>query len=334
MKTVYLLCFILSMSCTNLFAQAQYQNQGNNQTEREQQKGEWKGSYFTVSANLGSSSFDYKLNGLNEKGTTKGSLGYAIDLKYSYFFNPHWGITTGVGVSHYGSKGKLKGSMAGDKFYDLGQLTDDDWQEGTPKDYQLRARITNLEEKQTSYFVEIPLMLSYQTYFGDSARWGMYGGVGVKFQFPVSTKFRIQNGANSEFNVSGKYDGIPTDMGAPGEPPVPQHGYGTISDPNSHLDWDDKAKLKMGIAGTAELGVMYALGNGMDLMLGGYIDYGFNDIKKNGKDGLFTAPAVYHPGADKKVGTGIKYNGMLNSNVTDKIKMISFGGKIALRFKL
>ncbi len=344
MRTIYLLCFLIVLGSTSLSAQEQRRERSQNQqsaqlhqqrlSEEDSVKQErFKGSFLTVSGSLGSSSFDYKLRSLNEEGTRKGQLGYGIDLRYSYFFNPHWGVTTGVGISRYATKGKLVGGITDNSYYELGMQTDNDI-EGRPRDFELRARVKNLEEKQTAYFIEIPLMLSHQTHFGDSAKWGMYGGVGAKVQFPVDSKFRIQNGSNSEFNVSGWYEGIPTDMGAPSNPPVPQHGYGTITDPNSSLNWDDKAKLKMGIALTAELGVMFDLGKGMDLMVGGYVDYGLNDIKKNGNQDLFKAKGVYHPGADNKIGNGIKYNGMLNSNVTNKVKLISFGGKLALRFKL
>jgi len=317
--------------------ESRYSNPQRDQVEyfvEDTSKNFMKGSYLTVSGSVGSSSLNYKLNSLGEKGNRSGGLGYAIDVKYSYFFHPHWGVTSGVGVSYYGTTGKLKGSLAEGTFYNLGNLTDNDWQDA-PKDFELRARLTNLEEKQTTYLLEIPLMMSYHTYFKEYDNcWGLYGGLGVKLQVPISSKFKIKNGEKSELNISGQYQGIPTDMGSPENPPVPQHGYGTISDPNSTLDWDDKAKLKMGVAATAEFGVSFSLSKNMDLQVGGYIDYGFIDVKKNGKQGLFTAPGVYHPAADNNIGKNIKYNGMLNSNVTESIHPLSFGGKIALCFKL
>lgn len=334
MRTIYLLCFLLVFAGTKVFAQAdQERGQVQNQQQEEERKEEMKGSYFTVSGSIGSSSFDYKLKSLNETGTRKGGLGYGIDLRYSYFFSAHWGVTTGVGLSHYSTKGKLKGGITDNSYYNLGKQTDND-EEGRPRDFELRSRISNLEEKQNAYFLEIPLMISYKTYFGDSAKWGIYGGIGAKFQFPFSAKYKIQNGASSQFNVSGYYEGIPTDMGAPSNPPVPQHGYGTITDPNNSLNWDDKAKLKMGIAGTVELGFLFSLNKSTDLQIGGYMDYGFTDIKKNGKQGLFTTSSVYHPSANDHIGQGIQYNGMINSDVTGKIRPISFGAKIALKFKL
>lgn len=293
-----------------------------------------KGSYLTVSVGGGYSYMNYKLNSLGEKGSRKGRLGYSVDLKYSYYFSPHWGVTTGFGLSYYGTTGKLKGSLAEDSFYSLGKYIDDDWQPA-PRRFDLRTRVTNLEEKQNVYMLEIPLLLSYQTYFGDSTKWGMYGNIGAKIQLPVATNFRIKNGEKSEFNVSGKYEGIPTDMGSPENPDVSQHGYGTITDPNSSLAWDDDSKLSMGLAATAELGVLYSLSPNTTLQVGAYIDYGLKDMRSGRKLGLFTGPETfYHPRADNHVGNMITYNGMLNSNVTGKIKPISFGLKVALKFKL
>jgi len=333
MKNIYLWCILLFLGGEYLYAQGQQIPQVRPQ-EKDTAACYSKGSFLTISGSVGSSSLNYKLNSLGEKGTRSAGLGYGIDVKYSYFFHPHWGVTSGVGISYYGTTGKLKGSLTEDSYYNLGKLNDNDWQPA-PREYELRTRITNLKEKQTTYLLEIPLMVSYHTYFREQGScWGLYGGLGAKFQFPVSSKFKIKNGAKSEFNVSGQYNGIPTDMGSPANPPVPQHGYGTITDPDSSLDWDDKAKLKMGVAATAELGVLFSLSRTTDLAIGGYIDYGLTHIKKNGKQELFTAPSVYHPAADNHIGTGIKYNGMLNSNVTGKIRPISFGAKVALKFKI
>jgi len=294
---------------------------------------ERKGSYLSFSGRVGVGGLDYSLNSLGEKGSQSNKLGYGFEFLYSYYINNHWGFSTGIGISRYVSVGKLKGGIADESYYKLGMLVDDDYAE-RPTDFELRARISNLEEKQTTFFLDVPIMLLYQTRFGEEEKWGMYGGLGVKLQFPFNTKFKIQKGNNSQLNVSGYYAEIPTDMGSPSNPPVPQHGYGTITDPNASLHWNGKGKLKMGVAATADLGFIIGIGEDRDLLIGGYMDYGFTNVKKGANQGLFTAPSVYHPYADNHIGNGIQYNGMLNSNVTGKIKPIAFGGKIAIRFKM
>jgi len=336
MRQLQLLFMCLWLVLTGLSAQSRIQHQNEQQLPdqaKEYHAGKGKTSYLTVSGMLGSSAFNYKLNSLDEKGSHSSQFGYGIDLKYSYFFTSHWGVSTGVGISHYASKGKLKGSLEDNKYYSLGSQIDNDI-EGRPKEFDFRARITNLEEKQTAYFVEIPLMLAYQTPIGKQHSWGAYGAIGAKFQFPVNAKFKIQNGAENQLNVSGYYKDIPTDMGSPSNPPVVQHGYGTITDPNATLDWNDDFKLKMGVAAAIELGLIFKLNDGLDLLAGGYLDYSFIDIKKEKEQALFTAPSVYHPAADNKIGYGLKYNGMLNSELTGKIRPLAFGLKVGLRFKV
>lgn len=304
---------------------------------QENEQKEDQGSYFSVSGSLGSNGLNYQLKPPGSQSSSRTSgLGYGLHVGYSYLFDAHWGVNTGIGVSQYNAKGKLRGEIKQNEFYNLGNQVDDDAISGTPRNYELRARISNLEEKQTAFFVEVPIMGTYQTRFGDSKRWGMYSGLGVKLQFPVNAKFSIQNGANSQLNVSGYYKDILIEFGAPDPtlPPISQHGFGTVGNPNQQLGWDDKAELKMGIAGSAELGLLMDLGNDIDLMLGGYLDYGFTDLKKNGSQGVLTAPKEYLGGANNTIGKGLKYNGMLNSNLTDKVNAISFGLKAALRFKL
>ena len=287
-----------------------------------------KGSYFTGSATLGSSSIKYDL----ENGSRKSGFGYGVQAGYSYYFNPNWGIATGVGITHYQSKGTF-GSLTNENYFNLGNQVDDDDISGETRNYELRARLGNWKEKQTTFVLDIPIMGVYQTRFGDDKQWGFYGGLGVKLQIPVNTKFKIENNGG-QMNVSGYYKDILIDMGAPGNPPVSQHGFGTIDNANSVLTQEGSSKLKIGIAGTVEAGLLFDLQNDMDLLLGGFLDYGFSDIKKSNQKGLITAPDQYLPGANNQIGKGIGYNYMLNSDVTGKVNLISFGVKVGLRFKL
>jgi len=286
-----------------------------------------KTSYLTVSGNIGSSLIKYDLHG----GERNSKMGYGFQVGYSYFFDQNWGISTGIGLSHYKTSGKLKGDILPDEGTSLGMQVDDDDISGKPKDYELRYRLGHLKEDQSSFMLEIPIMGQYQTRFGEDKRWGAYGGLGIKIQIPVNAKFKVKEG---RLNVSGYYPHSKIDKGAPGLPPVDQHGFGTIEDVSKTLKWKDDIDLKVGIAGSAELGGMVDLGNDFDLMLGAYIDYGFNDIRKHKNDPLIKAPASYIPTANGQVGKGLIYEGLINTDQTGKVKLLSFGVKLALRFKL
>lgn len=335
MRLSFLLCFIPWIIVTGMKARItdptlNRQQEIMNQQPVYSKKDSAKISYLSISGCLGAYNLHY---GLRSAGNHKGQTGYGVEVKYQYFFSSSWGITTGIGFSRYGAVSRIRGSMEDNSYLSLGNLTDDD-EEGRPREYNLRVRFTNLHEKQTAYMIEIPLAGSFQTYFGNEEKWGIYATAGIKMQIPLKAKFRIEDGETSQLNVSGFYPDIPADKGSPSEPPVPQHGFGTITNPNQSLHWDDDTKLNISFAAIGEAGFLYKLSRKTDMMLGAYIDYGFNNIKKYKHQNIFTAPTVYHPGADNLVGYGLTYNGILNSTLAKNIKLRSFGGKITLRFQL
>ncbi|SEF85237.1 outer membrane beta-barrel protein [Parabacteroides chinchillae] len=290
------------------------------------------GSYISVTGNVGSSSLNYKLKGID--GNRDSKVGYGMNLEYSYFFDEHWGIASGLGFTHFKTMVYTNGTISKDDYSSLGMQIDNDDISGNPKDYELRARLANWDEKQYGYFLDIPVMGKYQTWFGETQRWGMYAGLGVKLQFPIRAKYSFLDNKETKLNVSGYYAHIPEDVGAPGLQPVPQHGFGTTETPENVLNGKGNAKLQMSVTGSLELGFMVDLGQNMDLLLGGYFDYGFNDLKKKKSKSLLTAPENYHPDADNNVGKGISYDGLLNTHFTNKVNLVSFGAKIGLRFKL
>ena len=62
--------------------------------------------------------------------------------------------------------------MSDDKYMKLGNMTDDDDFSGHLREFELRARLKNLEEKQTAFLLDIPLLAMYQTHFGEEEKMG------------------------------------------------------------------------------------------------------------------------------------------------------------------
>jgi len=156
---------------------------------------------------------------------------------------------------------------------------------------------------------------------------------------PVVKRYEAASHAAGRLNVSGLYTHATQgfEMGAPGMPGVPEHGFGTLENPGKALKWkNSNTDLKAGIAGTVEAGVISRLNNESDFLIGAYIDYGFSDIKNHDKNRpLLAGPkGSYHPDANDHIGRGIVYNGLFNTSMTDKIIPVSFGLKAGLRFKL
>lgn len=296
-----------------------------------------KGSYISVSGGLGSTKLDSKLNDMFGEGVSNAKLGWNAGVGYSYYFTSKFGLSTGVGVSYYNTTVKYDGAFRSADYISLGQLVDDDNISGNPRNFDLRVRLANWQEKQRTYFLEIPLMLQMQHKLGYQERYGVYAGLGAKVQIPFNEKYKVKDGRNSSderLNVSGFYSDSGIDYGAVGNPALIQHGYGSIHNPGEALGWSGNMDLKISYAASAELGVLIGLNPRCDLMIGGYLDYGLNNIKKGADKALLQAPSAYHPAANGNIGNGIIYNGLTNSAYTQKVKPVAFGVKIGVRMKL
>lgn len=304
-----------------------------------------KGSYLTVSGGLGFQGFKYEPKGLTPDSYNKLLLGWNTGIGYSYFFTKHFGFSTGVGMSRFRSSGGYNVKFDKDQYYNLGMQIDDDFYSNNPNmPFELRARLQDWEEIQTGYTFDIPLMFMFQNKFGTKKKFGMYAGLGVKAQIPfISTQYRVVDAKYEDqgrLNISGYYPDWHMEVAAGGtqDPQVPQHGYGTIHNPNEALGWKGNAKVKTSYAAIAEIGLLYSITPRVDFMCGVYFDYGLNNIKDGGDDTpLMVANNPYHsgyPAGERYVGKGITYNGLMNSDRTDHINLLSYGVKIGLRIQL
>ena len=333
MKNIILAIVVLFMSVSLL---------GQEQTGGEQTGVEQKGSFLTIAGGFGGGGFQYVPKGLVSDGTNKDKFGWNAKFAYSYFFTYHWGVSVGLGMSYYRTIGTFKEDFAKDKFYNLGWQMDDDDKQGRIRDYELRVRLANWEEEQKGYFFEIPLMLFYKHKFGDAKRHGIYFGLGAKLQIPIiKTVYRVLDGKYEDdrrLNVSGYYPetaiNSKVEFGSFENPSVEVHGFGTINNPWEALKWEGDLNLKMSVAGTVELGFLFGISPRVDLMVGGYFDYGFNNIKKGDDVAFLEAPPQYLSTANNNVGGGIKYGGMINTNKTEKTNLMAYGGRLGLHIKV
>ena len=290
-----------------------------------------KGSYLTVAGSIGMNTFRYEMDN-GKMGDPR--LGYGGALGYQYFFSRHWGIGTGVGIAYYSTIGKYNNSFSNDPLhYQFGDATQpfvDDDIEGRPRDYIMQLQLSDWREKQYAYFLEVPLMLWYQTKWGEKQKAGLYWGIGAKAQFPIIYgKYEVTN--DSKLTAQGYYLKPHLTLDGNGGD-ISHHGFGTTE----HTGFKDDLDLKISFAGTFELGFLVALNRRVDLTIGGYFDYGFVNIKdgnRSDNENAFlieptTANTHTNAIADKQ------YNGIINSYVTDDVKLLGVGGRVGLRIKL
>jgi outer membrane protein OmpA-like peptidoglycan-associated protein len=259
-----------------------------------------------------------------------GKLGYGGALEYQYFFSRNFGIATGVGIQRYNTNALYSNSFENSDSYKIPNFVDNDYlyvqadgNQGQP--FEMRLRLSDWKEKQQASFLEVPLMLMYQTKWGQKQRSGIYFGIGAKIQLPIMDKqYSVTN--NSQLSVLGYYDQYWLTLG---DPYNVEPRFGTIDNTGYKGEMD----LKMSIAGTGELGFLIGLSRRVDLTLGGYIDYGFNNIQKADRSQNIITPASLQL-TDNGIGSSLEYNGIVNSGVTDRINLFSFGIKLGIRVKL
>jgi outer membrane protein OmpA-like peptidoglycan-associated protein len=303
-----------------------------------------KGSYISLSGGLGPSGYKYQISGVNfAEPQSNILLGGQAGVGYSYYFTKNIGLSVGLGFSRYRTNARLSGNFDIDKYLVLGEYTDNDALiEGRIRDYELRIRTQNWKEHQSGNFIEIPLMFNLQKKFGSKEYFGLYLGMGVKFQIPFKTKYSVVDGDygdETRLNVSGYYAEHNVEIGdfRFDKLDVSAHGFGTINNPKDVLaNTTGSLNLRFNTSLVAEGGILISLSRRTDLALGAYIDYGISNInKREGITGMFTGPdGDYVSGAENNIGNGISYNSVIKSEYVNRVNTLAYGGKVGIRIKL
>jgi outer membrane protein OmpA-like peptidoglycan-associated protein len=250
------------------------------------------GNYLDFNVGGGIHNLSYNL----QNGTEKGQFGYTINAGYSYYFTPQWGLHTGLGFQSFQSLSTLN--------Y-LSSTPDIDSQ---GESFTFKANYKNWQERQTALFVEIPLTVQYKLPI--APKFGLLASAGGKIAFPFNTTYKSVGG---EIVTTGFYKQYNAELYG-----MPQHGFSTYTN-----SFTGNLSLKTSIMAIADLGGLYKLNDKTDLYVGGYINYGLNNIlntenkliyQYNGLDGV--------------------YNGLLTSTQTNKINPISFGLKVGVYWHL
>lgn len=308
--------------------------------------GQEKGLYISGSGSFGIQGFKYELKGSGANGQSSMKIGWTGGFGFQCFFTRNIGISSGLYASFYQSVGKYTHSMTLSDYYGLGMQQDDDmFGSDHPREYELQGRLGNgFAESQKSYMLELPVLAMFQYGFGSSRRHGFYAGAGFKLQIPVYSTYAVQDSRYEQdpiVNISGNYGDKVGNVGAPGNPPVDWHGFGYLHNPNQKLGWHGKTKLNPSVSVSFKAGFFFALSRRVSLLVGGYFDYGLNNmIRKSSRSAaLLEAPASYLPDANgdengHNIGKGVQYRGLLNSRSVTRANLMAYGGELGVRVKL
>ena len=247
------------------------------------------GNYLHFNVGSGQHNFSYTL----KDGTQAVQSGYTANIAYSHFFTPSIGIQTGVGIQTFSALSTLN-------------LTESTPAIDSDKDfYVFKSNFKNWQENQQVLFFEVPLTGQFKHKFSDKI--GLLLTVGAKISIPVNATYKTTGGEIVTSGYYPQYNIVLTDL--------PQHGFTTITQ-----SYTGKYSFNPAYMAIAELGGTYNISEKIDLYLGGYFNYGLNDILKPDTKMLYQLDGTY--------------NGELGTYQTTSVKPFSIGVKLGLYLKV
>ena len=241
-----------------------------------------------------------KINYQSADVTEKNNIRAHFGVNYTRFIKPKFAIETGLGLSNYSNKIMLPTK------YNTTSNEVDSFGSG----FEFRVTSDNYEEQQKLLLATIPLRFRFE---GSLIPNGLvfYSSLGVKYMLPVSQNVDVS--ANS-VTTTGYYPNNNLLIEN-----VSAHGFTTKEDVKTTVDSPYKPSFSL----TAELGVKLQLERNYSFYVGGFLDYGLTDIRKNANTNDNVIVYIDEP---------IESNGVSTLKGIDSVRLVSFG--LQFRFPL
>jgi len=225
---------------------------------------------------------------------------------YAFFLSPWFGFGTGLDFAFYSAEFKLKNYETSYGAYD-------------PVEdiiFTFRSNLSNYIEKQNAVMLQVPLMLQFQT---DG---GFYAMAGAKAAIPISGS----SSGKGDLKTSGYYEEEDYEYLIAGPKPGV---FGT----SKGKKIESQEKFKNAWFVSMEMGRKWRFEDGLSLYVGGYFDYGLNNIFK--KKSLESLPLMVQY---NEKDTNFVMNGIFNSSwgpnrpqaFVTKVMPLAIGVKVKL----
>ena len=247
---------------------------------------------FSINGGGGLSALNYKLS----SGDRSLGFGGEFGIGYTCLFAKTVGVHVGAGVGLYNATATLDGVAI-----DTDNLTDDEGDR-----FKLRSTLNNYEESQNAMFLNIPVMVQFQTGLVHK----FYAMGGVKIGIPLSCKYEVSGATITNEAYYPDYDNWLINQTFA--------GYGTFDNISS----DGKAEYKISAALALEAGLKWNIGTLLALYTGAWFDYGLTNIAKE-------TPFVNYNNADP---ANFTVNSAMAS-AADKINIMAVGLKVRLALR-
>jgi OmpA-OmpF porin, OOP family len=171
--------------------------------------------------------------------------------------------------------------------------------------YIFRSYFSEWKENQNVLIFEIPLKVSYQ--YPINKKFDIIVSAGLKAMIPIKADYKVKSGQISTTGYYEQWNVELTDM--------PQHGFTTIT-----KNFTDDISLKTLASISTGIGGIYRLNKETDLYFDAYFDYGLNNMANKSSKKVYQDNGIY--------------NGILGSELINKVSLINTGLKIGVRLNL
>jgi len=270
---------------------------------------------FSIWTSFGASTLHYRPTiGSREMG-----LGGAFGLGYTYYFNPNWGIRTGLEVAVYNTTFRMRRLRDMYTRYSFDDLTPG-WAE---KLIDYHTEVSDYTERQRLYNLNIPLLLQFQTPLAGGNH-QFFASAGVRLGIPINSTFKVSNATlytwHFDHRLNQEFRPDPIDYG-----PVYLEDIGLFYNlPFSTRRLDNRVRVS-GMA-SAEAGVKFHLNPRHSLYVGAFVNYGFNNIRRYSGNRFFEFDPENIDMVSNSIFSAQYTSGNRpTANFTDRVVPLSFG---------
>ncbi len=276
-----------------------------------------------------------------DKGRRSSGFGTGAGVNYTWFFQPRWGLQTGIEWQGYSTHAWLDPQ----EFRKTLEYEDHGHQGIYQMDFV--SNVKNFSEKQRAGYLQVPLLLQYQT----GARHIFYAAAGIKAGIRLYSNYK---GSADMNNYQAYGNGYPIPDGPSAGEIEWSWGYEWKDDPDWNPEeflgtrdgysFNGRNDLKFSVLGSLELGMKWRLAEHLRLYTGLYADMGINNVKNPVSDGIMEyVPAEWNnmqrlgdrSGQEDYRPAEYKMNSVINTDThTSSVRPLAFGIKVGIAFGL
>lgn len=249
------------------------------------------------------SRLDYKVMGNNNKMDN----GLGVGIHYAYYLSNNWSLGSGVEYQYYEGTAKLEAIQDFSRAVDI---------EGENFDFRYNAE--NYIEQQYASYLNIPLLLQYET----SGNIRLFLSTGAKVGLRLKASYEVEA---SSLETSGYYSQYDAELRNPlfagfGD-------FGRYETGKSSLD------LGTSYIASVESGAKFLLEGERSLYMGLFLDYGLNDISENAGEDVI---AYNSQSPTSFMGNSLleSSNKVNSQSYTSDVRTLAFGLKLRYAFGL